>query len=281
LNQLNYFRISIMTDRKAALATLGSMTLTAAIADADDPEVSFEAEFRKELEQYLPGISKGDRDPQQRFQQSCLALGTPGREQDRAAACAVIAATLAGELDKPARIWLIKQCQHIGREECVDEVAQSLDYDDLQIRDAARRALTDNPSAAANAALLAAAAKATGSFRVGLINSLGYRGDPDSVDSLASWLSDKDASTVAAAANALGKIADDRAAKALKSALSQATDELKGDLADAYLRCAERLLDEGRHREAGAIYAELSQVDLPAALRLAVVRGRLNAATGN
>jgi HEAT repeat protein len=188
---------------------------------------------------------------------------------------------LAGELDKPARIWLIKQCQHIGREECVDTVAQSLDDDDHQIRDAARRALTDNPSPAANAALLAAAGKATGSFRVGLINSLGYRGDSDSVDSLASWLGDKDALTVAAAANALGKIANERAGKALKSALSKATDEVKGDIADAYLRCAERLLDEGRHREAGVIYAELSQADLPAAIRLAAVRGRLTAAKGN
>jgi len=248
------------------------------LAVAETKELTFEAQFRNELELKLPGIGKGDQNAQQSFQQLCLKLGAPGREADRAVACTIIAETFSGDLEKTARLWLIKQLHYIGGAECVDALAQSLDSDDELVRDAARRALAANGSPAANKALLSALAEAKGPTRVGVINALGYRADPASVDPLTAALGDQDTAIAAAAANALAKIGNDQAAAALQRALVSTSDAVKANVADACLRCAERLLAAGKRNEAIAIYTELAKPDLPKAIRLAAVRGKLEAA---
>jgi len=254
-------------------------TLTAA---AQEEAPSFKEQFQAQLAEWLPGMGAEKipdrRDSQQKLQQLCFQLGTPGREAQRIEACRVMAETLGTQLPKPTRIWLLKQLQHIGAKECVDAVAKSLDDADPHIRDAARRALADNPAAEANAKLLAKLGSAQGTFRVGLINALGFRGDPASVAALRGLLGDKDQAVAAAAANALGKIAGPQAAGALKSALARAPEPLKVPIADAYLRCADKMLDEGKTKEAVAIYNELATEANPRVIRMAAMRGKLNAA---
>jgi len=245
---------------------------------AEDKEQSFKAK----LEGWLPGLSKEKiperRDSQQKLQQLCFELGTPGREAQRTEACKVMAETLGTKLAKPARIWLLKQLEYIGGEECVDAVARSLDDSDQQVRDAARRALANIPAAQANAKLLAKLGKSSGSFRVGLINALGYRADAASVAALAGLLGDKDKAAVEAAANALGKIGGPQATAALKAAYGKASPATKVPVGDAYLRCADKLLKQGKTDAAMVIYGELSSADSPKVIRMAALRGKLKAA---
>jgi len=242
------------------------------------------AEFKTQLEGWLPGMGGDDigqrNGPQQSLQNVCFQAGAPGREADRATVCQVLAEALGTEMAPPARVWLLTQLQWIGREECVEAVAKSLDDGDAHVRDAARRALENNPAPGANAALAAKVKGASGSLRVGLINSLGSRGDEASVGTLTGLLRDRDGATVAAAANALGKITGSQAARALKDALRNAPDASKAPIADAYLRCADKLLAQGKKSEALAIYNELATDKSPKAIRLAALRGKLNAAGG-
>src|SRR5262249_13445262 len=49
-------------------------------------------------------------------------------------------------------------------------------------------------------------------------------------------------------------------------------------LADAWLRCADRRLAEGKGAEAAAIYLALNQAEQPRAIRLAALRGTLRTA---
>ncbi|MFQ5809308.1 MAG: HEAT repeat domain-containing protein, partial [Armatimonadota bacterium] len=236
----------------ASLLLLG-MSMPVALSD-DEPT------FQQLLEETLPGIGaeriEDRKNDQQRLQEACLRLGAPGREAERGEACRLIAARLGIDTAKPARIWLLKQLEFIGRGECVAAVAALLSDSDQQVRDAARRALANNPAAAANATLLAKLAEGGApSWRVALINSLGFRADRSSVGPLARVLADEDETVAAAAANALGKIGGEQAARALDTA--GGPRPLRVHVIDALLRCADKLLEEGRSDGALAIYKTL------------------------
>ena len=161
----------------------------------------------------------------------------------------------------------------------MEAVAKSLDDPDPHVRDAARRALANNPASQANAKLLAKLAGSKGTWRVGLINALGFRGDAAGVAALVPLLRDGDRAAAAAAANALGRIGGPQATAALKAAYSKAAEPLNVPFADAYLRCADKLLGQGKVSEAAAIYSELSTAETPRVIRIAALKGKLNAAT--
>ena len=76
----------------------------------------------------------------------------------------------------------------------------------------------------ANAKLLAKLGGSSGTWRVGLINALGSRGEEASVDASAGLLRNSNSTAAAAAANALGKIGGSRAIRlaALKGRLNAA-----------------------------------------------------------
>lgn len=81
--------------------------------------------------------------------------------------------------------------------------------------DLARSALEAAPGPAIDSLFVAAVEKASGRARLGLIDSLGRRRQASAVPALSRLLKDTDATTVAAAARALGEIADPAAAAAL------------------------------------------------------------------
>lgn len=257
----------------------------AALAQQAEGQPTFRAQFRRQLQELLPGMGAENipdrRDSQQKFQEVCFQLGAPGREADRAEACEVIAQALGTDLATPARIWLLKQLEYLGRAESVDAVAASLDDADPHVRDAARRALQNNPAPEANAKLLAKLPASSGTWRVGLINSLGARGDHASVGALVKLLGDEDQAAVAPAANALGKIGGPEATEALAAALPGASGELIASIADALLRCADKLLAQRNTDQAGDIYKQLYNPQMPRPIRLAALQGMLNAAGSN
>ncbi len=255
-------------------AVAGSSAAVAQEGEAAD----FATEFSAQLEEWLPGMAAEKiperRDSQQKLQEVCFKLGSPGNEADRAIACGILAATLGKPLPVPTRIWLIKQLEYLGGEECVDAVAKSLDDADEKVRDAARRALAKNSAAAANARLLAKLPGSSGAWRVGLINALGFRGDASSVGPLAALLGADDPAAVAAAANALAKIGGGQACGALKAVWPKASKAAQVAVADAYLRCADALLAAGKKQEALAIYNELAGENAPRVIRIAAAVGK-------
>lgn len=241
-----------------------------------------EKSFQQLLDESLPGIGAANipdrQGPQQQLQDACFQLCTPGKEAQRADACKRMAAKLGPETTKPARLWLLKQLEFVGRAECVDAVAKLLDDQDAEIFDWARRALENNPAVEANAPLLAKLQSVEcPKRRLALINSLGERRDQASVDVLAAYLEGKDKALAIATANALGKIGGDRAAARLETARSTDATALRSAIADASLRCADQLLAQGKADRAAAIYGKLvSAEERP--LRLAALAGQLNAA---
>ena len=137
----------------------------------------------------------------------------------------------------------------------------------------ARYALERIPAAEAGAALRDALGKVSGTLKVGVISSLGVRGDDENVAAIAKELGDSDPAVSKAAAHGLGAIRTDAAAKALASAKTSA--ENQAAVADAKLACAESILAAGNNKEALTIYKSLVGADLPKHVKLAATRGML------
>lgn len=259
---------------------LSILVLWAAVASAvrgDEPT------FQQLLDECLPGMGAGSipdrQQPQQKFQDACFALGTPGREAQREQACKLIAEKLGPETAKPARVWLLKQLEFIGRGECVDAVAGLLADQDREIRDAARRALASNPALQTTTKLLESLqAVKQEPCRIALLNLLGFRGDPASVGAIAGYLGDKSPAVASAAACALGRIGGPEAMKSLEAAGTGASDDLRSRIADALLLCADRLLAQGRTAEATAVYDKLASAENARPIHLAAMQGLLSAA---
>ena len=221
----------------------------------------------------------GQEQVQQKWQEICWKAGAPGHEAERSLACKLMAEKLGPGTPAPSRVWLLKQLERIGRGECVEKVAAVVCDDDRLVRDAAIRALANNPDSAAGDQLRDAFMIAgDDGLRVALVNALGFRGEPASVEMLARSVSrfQKDPAVIAALARALGKIGTLAAIGALESALEQTRGPDRLQVGDALAKCCQRLFAEGRTSEARAIAKLLYQPDQPA--RLAGLEGLLSTA---
>ncbi len=261
--------------RIIAMALMG-VVAAASIGLAQDKSL------KETLDELLPGMGAEKipdrRGPQLQWETICFQAGAPGNETSRDEACQVMVAALASDMAPPARVWLLKQLERIGRGECIEALAAALGDKEVHVRDAARRALTNNPTPGANATLVDAMQKADGKFKAALINALGYRADQASVAAVANELTSRDQAVAAAAARALGKIANAEATRALSGARLQTKGDVRLRVADSYLLCADKLLAEGKKVEATAIYASLNNPDEAKSIRLAAMQGLLNAA---
>ncbi len=241
-------------------------------------------DLKKTLDDLLPAMSAEkipDRsNAEKKWEEICFQLGEPGQETQRLEACKLMDAKLGKDTAEPVRLWMLRQLERIGKDECVGAAADLLGDKNAKIRDAARRVLTNNPSPKANAALLAKM-QGTGEneFKVALLNSLGYRADPGSTAAVAGELRNANGAVAGAAAAALGKIRNADAGKALSAARAKASDGLRRRLNDAYLACAESLLKQGKTKEAMAIYKELNKPEEDRLVRLAATKGLLKAAS--
>jgi HEAT repeat protein len=180
--------------------------------------------------------------------------------------------SLDGNLKRAGKDFVCRVLTVIGTAAAVPALSKLLaNPDDAHL---ARFALERIPAAEARQALLAALADATGPQLVGLISSLGARGEAESVAPLAGLLGNADASISSAAACALGDIRNAEAVKALNTA-EPTSDSVKMAITDARLACAEGLLADGKPSEALAIYKSLAGNDQPKHVKLGATRGML------
>jgi HEAT repeat protein len=169
----------------------------------------------------------------------------------------------------------------IGTKEAVPALAALLTHE--QLSDIARHGLEPIPDASVDEALRATLPKVEGRLLVGVITSIGNRGDAKAVPDLVKVLENADQEVAAAAAKALGKIGGAESASALARALQSAPETLRPAMADACLWCAQTLLTDGKRKRALALLDRVREADLPshvlaAAARSAVLGRRSGAA---
>jgi HEAT repeat protein len=182
-----------------------------------------------------------------------------------------LAAVLETDVSYDAKQFVCRQLMVIGTAASVPKLAALLT--DPKLSHVARYALERIMVPEATRALRDALGRTDGKLKIGVIGSLGVRGEADSVASIAALLEDEDAAIARSAAIALGAIHSPAAAKALADAKVKA--DVKMDVADASLACAESLLAAGNKVEALSIYRRLLGGDPPKHVKLAATRGMI------
>jgi len=140
---------------------------------------------------------------------------------------------------------------------------------DADISHMARYALERIPDPKAGQALERQLRAVSGPLKIGIIGSLGTRGE--GVSSLRPLLLDPDEAVARAAAIALGHIGSADASKALSA--TKPTPALAAIFANASLECGEKLLKAGHAKEAKAAYQALLRGTPSPIVRAAAERG--------
>jgi HEAT repeat protein len=217
-----------------------------AIAETIDPDAALKA-----LAGYTPG-----QDPRIPYDIEQLVIAAQSRTDPGAAATrnelsAKIAGTLASRATPAAKEFLCRQISTLATEKQVPVLASLLlaqpGSPEAEVADAARSALEVIPGAAADAALLEALGKTSGSVKLGIVESLGERRASQAVRVLIPLLNDSDAVMVRGA--------------------------LRVRIADVYLKCADRHLGAGELVPATAIYTRLYVPSEALPVREAALRG--------
>ncbi|HWH70998.1 MAG TPA: HEAT repeat domain-containing protein, partial [Candidatus Sulfotelmatobacter sp.] len=193
----------------------------------------------------------------------------PGAPAERAELAKILAAkTTETAVPQPARVWLVRQLEYIGASESVAALTTLLNGREAELRECARRALEKNSTPTATESLRAALKQGGDtSWKAGLIQSLGERGDAAAISLIAPNLHTPELAF--AAANALGKIATEPALKELWAAL----DKQVAPAANALVLAASRLAATGQSAPAAALYQRLATTCSAPQLRAAALTG--------
>ncbi len=183
---------------------------------------------------------------------------------------------LASDASTADKCNACRELQTAGTEESISALAMLLT--DPSVSHTARMALEVMPYAEAGEALREAAGKTSGLTKSGIIDSLGERRDVEALPILAAALTETDHHVQSAAAAALAKIGTAEAAGSLALAYAKPEVDDRSTIGLALVRCADRLFAAGKREEASAIYAKLSEPTEPRVVRVAALRGRLQAA---
>jgi HEAT repeat protein len=182
-----------------------------------------------------------------------------------------LCAVLQADATRAAKQYCCRKLAIIGSADAVGALAPLLTSDELSHM--GRYALERMPCPEAAQAMRDAMGKVSGKLKVGMINSLGARRDAGAVDALVAGLKDEDKQVAAAAAAALGRIGDKRAAPELAEFLDRAPKDLKGAAIDALLDFAQRLGEKGEKDEAARIYDRFYAENQPPRVRRAAFQG--------
>lgn len=133
------------------------------------------------------------------------------------------------------------------------------------------------PGSAAQSALMTALNKAKGEARIGVINSLGERGNASAVRALKKLSGNGDPATMRAALVALGKIGGHEAANHLLWATRNIRRDTRPLAAEGYLRAADKFLAMGDPQVAGEMYKRFLHEDEADYIQMAAFKGVVTA----
>jgi HEAT repeat protein len=205
----------------------------------------------------------------------CSVRGADGDEETK---LIQVLQTGGSAIDKAVACARLKQ---IGTERSVPALAALLSEEDLS--HSARYVLESMASPKAGQALVNALDRTAGLTKVGIINSLGARRETEAVLILIRLLpssgpaQESDTAIAAAAAAALGEIGGPRAVKGLQAAARASTGSIHFIIADALLRCANRMLVSGDRAKARALLKQVYETEQLDQIRLAAFSGLLRA----
>lgn len=185
-------------------------------------------------------------------------------------------AVLKTEVPQAAKDAVCRALKTIGTAASVPALATLLA--DEKLSHMGRYALERIPAPEAGQALRTALTKVTGKLKIGMISSLGVRGEEASIAPLQALLADSDPAVAQAAAYALGDIGSLAATKVLITAKPSAAT--KGAIADASMECAENLLAGGNKVAAKATYEKVLAGSPSKTVQLAATRGAQACAGG-
>lgn len=174
----------------------------------------------------------------------------------------------SGDATFAGKQFACRMLRRIGSEKSIP-VLEKLLYN-VQLTDAARFALQGASSPQADAALQRALDRLDGDLRIGVISTIGQRGDSGAVPRLAGFVSSNNRKLARAAISALGRIGGSEAASVLEKAkVSSPLEDLRNE---ARLQCADTLFDKGLTSAAAAICRELTDERFSPWIRVAAFR---------
>lgn len=168
----------------------------------------------------------------------------------------------------PGKQFACQMLQLVGSRKCVPAVARLLT--DEMLSHPARNVLLGLNDPSADQALREALGKTQGKVRIGIMNTIGDRGERSSLAALSALLANGDEATADSALAAIGKIGGVEAADALDKA--KVPDTLKTTWAQAYLRCASGLTASGETARAQKMYQVLFNGNYPSPVRAGAFR---------
>ena len=186
----------------------------------------------------------------------------------------LLAILTAPETKYAGKQFVVRVLRRIGSAACVPAFEKLLT--DKELSHNARWVLQGLPAKEATAALLRGLAACGGDQHIGVIGSLGGRGDRSVVPAIANLLTAKDPKVALAAIKALRLLGGEEAISRLTKAEIHPDFALARD--DAILTCAESLIDEGKFGPAADHFRSFAMDEKRTPLlRLAGYRGLVSA----
>jgi len=169
--------------------------------------------------------------------------------------------------------FVCRMLRRVGSAKSVPVLSKMLA--DKELSHMARFALQFMAAPESGAALREALPKLDGDLKIGVLGSIGQRGDREAVSQILPLITDGNMNIARAAIETLGRIGGSEAAAAL--ARTQVSVSLKSDRDNAYLMCADKMLAEGQQREAVQIYREMITPSNGTWIRIAAYKGLVSA----
>lgn len=186
---------------------------------------------------------------------------------------AKLIAVLKSDAPLKDKVDACRQLSVIGTKNAVAPLAALLD--DEKLSHMARYGLEPNPDPSVDEALRDALGKLKGLHLVGVIGSIGVRGDRRAVRALSGMLMDPDVQVAQAAARALGSIGGRRAAQSLQRALPDVPAGNQLAFCEGLFRCAESLAARDQRERAIEIYDQLRSMEAAHQVRGGALRGAI------
>jgi HEAT repeat protein len=171
------------------------------------------------------------------------------------------------------RQFVCRMLRRVGSAKSVPALSELLA--DRELSHMARFALQHMAAPEAGDALRQALTRLESNRKIGIIGSIGQRGDREAVPELAKLITGDSPKVAHAAIEALGRIGGSQAARALADAPVPAS--LKAARDNAYLMCADKMLAEGQRDEAAVIYRRMIAPANSTWIRIAAYKGLVQA----
>ncbi|MCF7957104.1 MAG: ThuA domain-containing protein [Phycisphaerae bacterium] len=176
-------------------------------------------------------------------------------------------ATMAGKM------FACRKLREIGTEQSAVPLAGLLL--DPKTSDMARYALESIEGKAVDTVLIMALKQLDGDAKIGVINTIGRRGDQGEPVMVLAGLVNGQKEMADAAVTALGKIGGPVALSALLKAKDSAKGDLKNAILDTCLICADDMAKKGHNKQANRLYQLFASTDNPINIRKAALRGMI------